>query len=82
MKAAIEEAALASSEGKMPFGAVLADATGTIVCRAHNQCVQARKRGGSDMGDVTRHAEMELIRQFTMHIAAPDRATMTLYTST
>jgi isopenicillin N synthase-like dioxygenase/tRNA(Arg) A34 adenosine deaminase TadA len=82
MKAAIKEAALASSEGKMPFGAVLADAEGTIVCRAHNQCLQARKRGGSDMGDVTRHAEVELIRQFTVQIPAPDRANMTLYTST
>jgi isopenicillin N synthase-like dioxygenase/tRNA(Arg) A34 adenosine deaminase TadA len=82
MKAAIEEAALATFEGKMPFGAVLADATGTIVCRAHNQCQQAKQRGGGDMGDVTRHAEIDLIRDFTTHIPAPDRANMTLYAST
>ena len=82
MKAAIEEAALASKEGKMPFGAVLADADGTVVVRAHNQCTQAKKRGGSGTVDVTRHAEMELIRTFCTRVPPETRPFCTLYTST
>ena len=61
MKVAITEAGIASQEGHMPFGACLATTDGTIVLRAHNQCPAAGKRGGG-RGDVTRHAEMELIR--------------------
>lgn len=73
----------AAKTGHMPFGAVLADAEGKILAEAHNQSVVAAKRGGS--GDVTRHAEMELVRK----ICAPEsglgpeiRAKCTLYTST
>ena len=67
---------------QMPFGAVLADAaTGEILFRAHNECPAASKRGGG-MGDVTRHAEMELIRRFTAHIPNDQRKFLTLYTST
>ena len=81
MRQAIAEASLAASEGKMPFGAVLADdATGKILFRAHNECQQAKKRGGG-MGDVTRHAEMELIRLFTPQLSVEERASCTLYTS-
>jgi tRNA(Arg) A34 adenosine deaminase TadA len=80
MKAAIEEADLASKEGKMPFGSVLADRDGKILCRAHNGCEQAARRGGGT-GDVTRHAEMELIRKFTAELSG-DRGQWTLYTST
>jgi len=81
MKAAIEEAAIAATEDRMPFGAVLADSTGAILYRAHNECMAAKKRGGG-MGDVTRHAEMELIRQFTVRLPAEEREACTLYTST
>ena len=80
MREAIAEAALAAQEGKMPFGAVLADADGTILFRAHNECQQAKKRGGG-MGDTTRHAEMELIRKFTTELQVEKRAACTLYTS-
>jgi hypothetical protein len=34
------------------------------------------------MGDVTRHAEMELVRLFTTQLPAAERAACTLYTST
>ena len=80
MRQAIAEAVLASREGKMPFGSVLADDKGKILFRAHNQCLQAKKRGGG-MGDVTRHAEMELIRLFTTQLPVEERASCTLYTS-
>jgi isopenicillin N synthase-like dioxygenase/tRNA(Arg) A34 adenosine deaminase TadA len=81
MTAAIAEAACAAKDGKMPFGAVLGDARGEIIFRAHNQCNQAKKRGGG-MGDVTRHAEMELIRDFTTLLPVDERSSCTLYTST
>lgn len=83
MAAAIKLSEDAAKTGHMPFGAVLADAEGKILAEAHNQSVVAAKRGGS--GDVTRHAEMELVRK----ICAPEsglgpeiRAKCTLYTST
>ena len=79
MREAIAEASLAASEGKMPFGAVLGDAAGKILFRAHNECQQAGKRGGG-MGDVTRHAEMELVKLFTSRMTAEERASCTLYT--
>jgi isopenicillin N synthase-like dioxygenase/tRNA(Arg) A34 adenosine deaminase TadA len=98
MKAAIDQAIAATAAGKMPFGAVLMDdATGTVICAAHNQITAANKRGGSGSSgdDVTRHAEMELVRKFTdstMPAAAAaaaaspvstlDRSKCTLYTST
>lgn len=81
MQQALIETQAAIDEGKMPFGVVLANADGEIVARAHNQCRQAKKRGGGT-GDVTRHAEVELIREFTERIPADERAAMTLYTST
>jgi len=82
MKVAIEEAAAATSEGHMPFGACLADSSGKILVKAHNQCPAAKQRGGALKADVTRHAEMELIRKFCVEIDAPDRKNLTLYTST
>jgi isopenicillin N synthase-like dioxygenase/tRNA(Arg) A34 adenosine deaminase TadA len=80
MREAIAEAAAATSEGKMPFGAVLA-IDSVIVARAHNQCPAAAKRGGGT-GDVTRHAEMELVRLFTSKLTAEERSNAVLYTST
>ncbi|MEM9251875.1 MAG: nucleoside deaminase [Planctomycetota bacterium] len=54
LDAAIEQAEKSLSEGGIPIGAVLADASGAIVSRGHNQRVQS--------GDPTAHAEMESIR--------------------
>jgi isopenicillin N synthase-like dioxygenase/tRNA(Arg) A34 adenosine deaminase TadA len=90
MMAAIHEARIAASAGCMPFGAVLADDTGTILERGRNACPAAQQRGGgcgdrgssSSPADVTRHAEMELIRKFTTTIPADGRSSCTLYTST
>ena len=81
MREAIVEASSAAAEGKMPFGSVLSDAGGKILFRSRNQCQQAKKRGGG-MGDVTRHAEMELVRLFTTQLPVEERASCTLYTST
>jgi len=72
MREALIETQKAVDEGMMPFGAVLANRDGDIIARAHNQCEAAGKRGGG-MGDVTRHAEMELIRQFTVEIPESER---------
>lgn len=81
MKAAIAQAVAATAAGKMPFGAVLVNATGTIVSSAHNQIPAAKKRGGGT-GNVTRHAEMELVCQFTADMPVQERSDCTLYTST
>lgn len=77
---AIRQSALAVSAGHMPFGACLADDSGRILVTAQNQSLAAKKRGGN--GDVTRHAEMELVRLACNKVSAEDRATCTLYTST
>jgi tRNA(Arg) A34 adenosine deaminase TadA len=89
MLLALEETASAIQQGKMPFGAVLADGEGTVICRAHNQCEASAVRGGSTTtgSDVTRHAEMELVRKFTggttgVTLSGAERAQCTLYTST
>jgi len=84
MGLALEEARMATSERKMPFGAVLVDdVTGEVLARAHNQCPAVGKRGGSSqLSDVTRHAEVELIRDFTTRIPADRRANCTMYAST
>jgi tRNA(Arg) A34 adenosine deaminase TadA len=75
---AIQESAKAVENGNMPFGACIADADGTIIAKAHNGCAIQTKRGGS--GDVTRHAEVELIR--TMGDDIPNKEECTLYAST
>lgn len=80
MVAAIAQSQIAVEQGCMPFGAVLADATGTILVEAHNGSAVAKKRGGS--GDVTRHAEMELVRKLSVSVDADVRKTCTLYAST
>ena len=81
MRQAIAQASHAVAAGYMPFGAVLADADGKILFAAQNQCRQAKQRGGG-MGDVTRHAEMELVRLFTPAMPVEQRTSCTLYTST
>jgi isopenicillin N synthase-like dioxygenase/tRNA(Arg) A34 adenosine deaminase TadA len=76
MEAAIDQAVAATRAGMMPFGAVLVDnSTGTIVSSAHNQVPAAGVRGGGK-GDVTRHAEMELVRKFTTTSTSTTTTTM------
>jgi tRNA(adenine34) deaminase len=78
MKAAIAQSQLAVNDGCMPFGAVLADGSGNILLTARNGSVASAKRGGK--GDVTRHAEMELVRK--MATLAEPLENCTLYSST
>jgi tRNA(adenine34) deaminase len=54
MRAALSEAAAAADTGDVPVGAVVLDATGAVVARAHN-------RREAD-GDPTAHAEILAIR--------------------
>lgn len=54
MRAALEEARLAASEGEVPVGAVLVKG-GEIVARAHNKVEQTH--------DATAHAELLCLRQ-------------------
>ena len=75
---AIEESQLAVDNGCMPFGAILV-VDGKEVCKATNGSSNTGVRGGGS--DVTRHAEMELIRKAcTLPDIQRDQAT--LYTST
>ena len=54
LDAAVAEAEKSWSEGGIPIGAALVDATGAIVARGHNRRVQD--------GDPTAHAEVVCIR--------------------
>lgn len=54
LSAAIEQAEKSWSEGGIPIGSVLADASGQIVARGHNERVQS--------DDPTAHAEVVCIR--------------------
>jgi tRNA(Arg) A34 adenosine deaminase TadA len=80
IKAVIEHSCLAVEAGCMPFGAVLVDESGNILVEAQNAGAAAKKRGGA--GDVTRHAEMELIRKATTQLTNDKRKNCTVYTST
>jgi isopenicillin N synthase-like dioxygenase/tRNA(Arg) A34 adenosine deaminase TadA len=81
LRAAIKLSDDAAKNGNMPFGAVLADPDGKIIVEAHNLSAAAVKRGGT--GDVTRHAEMELVRRLCEEGVDLDlRPQCTLYTST
>lgn len=79
LRLAIAESQMAVDAGCMPFGALLADADGKILARACNASKAKKTRGGT--GDVTRHAEMELIRK-TSDIDLETRKLCTLYSST
>lgn len=85
MKEAFIEAKKATSNGCMPFGAVLANTeTGTILARAANIMPALSKRGGSFMTcDPTGHAEMTLLRSSDLRaLSKEDRLNATLYSST
>ena len=55
LDAAIEQAEKSWSEGGIPIGSVLVDASGAIISRGHNERVQS--------GDPTAHAEVTCIRK-------------------
>jgi len=74
---AIDESAKAVKNGNMPFGCVVADASGNILVQGHNLSKAKKERGGT--GDVTRHAEMEVIRQMG---DVSNKQECTLYAST
>jgi isopenicillin N synthase-like dioxygenase/tRNA(Arg) A34 adenosine deaminase TadA len=78
--AAIEQSHLAVVDGCMPFGAVLVDDDGKVLLEARNGSAAAKKRGGT--GDVTRHAEMELVRKASAELSLEERSKCTVYTST
>lgn len=54
LREALEEARRGLSEGGLPIGSILADASGRVVARGHNLRVQT--------GDPTAHAEVVCIR--------------------
>lgn len=54
MDAAVQQAEESWAEGGIPIGAVLADRSGTIVARGHNEHEQS--------GDATAHAEVMCVR--------------------
>ncbi|MFZ2912726.1 MAG: nucleoside deaminase, partial [Rectinemataceae bacterium] len=70
---AIRAAARSRAEGMHPFGAVLADAEGNILLEAHNS-VPAE-------GDVTGHAETNLIRAASPRHSPEFLTHCTLYSS-
>ena len=70
---AIDQARLARAAGNHPFGAVLADADGTVVLSAQNTVVTD--------SDVTGHAESNLVRLASTTLGRDLRG-YALYTST
>lgn len=73
MRVAIAEARIGQSEGEPPFGAVVADGSGTVVARAHDTVV------GS--GDMTRHSEVDAVRAACAKVG-PDLSGHTSYATT
>jgi tRNA(Arg) A34 adenosine deaminase TadA len=76
---AIEMSAMAVANGNMPFGAVVADSNGNILKEGHNLSAAKKERGGAS--DVTRHAEMELVRMVS-ELDLEIRKECTMYAST
>lgn len=74
MRRAIEIARRAREHGNHPFGALLADAAGTVLLEAENTVITE--------SDVTGHAETNLVRLASVELDADTRAAATLVTST
>ena len=74
MRAAIAVAARSREKGNMPFGAVLADETGSVVLEAENTVL-------SD-NDCTAHAELKLVRWAWRALDTDTLECCTIYTST
>jgi tRNA(Arg) A34 adenosine deaminase TadA len=72
--AAIGLAQRARGNGNHPFGALLAAPSGDVLCEAENTVVTE--------GDVTGHAELNLVSKACRALPAGQLATATLYTST
>jgi tRNA(Arg) A34 adenosine deaminase TadA len=70
---AVELAAAARAAGNHPFGALLADAAGTVVAEAQNTVETGQ--------DPTGHAELNLVRA-AGHLGAAALGELTLFTST
>jgi tRNA(adenine34) deaminase len=66
VRLAMEEAVFAIAEGNPPFGAILVDADGAIVARAHNTQVSG--------SDPTAHAEINALRAGGTLRGSPDLA--------
>ncbi len=71
---AISLAARSREHGNHPFGALLCDAGGHVLLTAENTVVTT--------GDVTGHAETNLVRIASASISVSDLRTMALFTST
>jgi tRNA(Arg) A34 adenosine deaminase TadA len=72
--AAIGLAQRARDNGNHPFGALLAAPSGDVLCEAENTVVTE--------GDVTGHAELNLVSKACRALTASQITTATLYTST
>jgi tRNA(Arg) A34 adenosine deaminase TadA len=67
----------------MPFGAVLADGDGNVICQASNPTMAFGQRGGSKNSDPTGHAETTLLRNPAWwNLSSQQRRNCTLYSST
>jgi tRNA(Arg) A34 adenosine deaminase TadA len=74
LQQAISVARQARANGNHPFGALLADADGTVLLAAENTVVTG--------ADATGHAETNLVRKASAAYAADRLGELTLYTST
>jgi len=74
LRLAIAVSARSRGRGNHPFGAVLADADGEVLLEAENSVVTT--------GDVTGHAEMNLIRTASRTLPREVLARATVYSST
>jgi tRNA(Arg) A34 adenosine deaminase TadA len=71
MSAALAEAELAGEAGEVPVGAVLVDADGAVLARAHNRTERDK--------DPTAHAELLVIREGARLCGAPRLVGCDLY---
>jgi len=74
VRRAIAVARRSRQNGNHPFGALLADADGSVRLEAENTVVT--------LADCTGHAETNLVRQACMQLPGEALSTATLYTST
>lgn len=73
MRVAIAEARAGQAQGEPPFGAVVADRSGSVVAQAHDTVVA--------LGDMTRHSEVDAVRAACAKLG-PDLSGCTLYATT
>jgi tRNA(Arg) A34 adenosine deaminase TadA len=73
MRAAMDEARAGLAEGEPPFGAVIVDAAGREVARAHDRV--------NGLRDMSRHSEIEAVRAACV-LRGPDLSGCTLYATT